>query len=77
MTVFEFVKTHRSVLEQMSSISVNPKDCRYIDLYDDYVRLQAEGHKTTYIMQYLADEYNVDERTIYRVVNKFANEARI
>lgn len=77
MTVYEFIKTHRGVLEQMASISVNPKDCKYIELYKDYVRLQTEGHKTTYIMQYLSDEYDVDERTIYRVVNKFSADAKI
>ena len=31
----------------------------------DYTRLKDEGHKKIYILQYLSDEYNVDERTIY------------
>ena len=36
--------------------------------------VMKEGHKKTYVLQYLSDEYSVDERTIYRVVKKFSTE---
>ena len=61
----------------MACTSINPKDHRYVEMYDDYIRLTNEGHKKTYIMQYLADEYNVDERTLYRVINKFSTDVSI
>lgn len=77
MNAYEFLSTHRSVLEQIQSLPVSPSDIRYIDLYRDYMRLKDEGHKKIYILQYLSDEYGVDERTIYRVIKKFSAKVDI
>ena len=64
-------------MEQMVQMPINPSDVKYLELYRDYMRLVTEGHKKTYIMQYLSDEYEVDERTIYRIINKFSAEVEI
>lgn len=72
MNVYEFLSTHRSVLETIQSLPANPSDVKYIELYKDYVRLTQEGHKKVYILQYLSDEYKVDERTIYRIVKRLS-----
>lgn len=77
MRTYEFVMTHKGVLEQMENLSIKPNDVKYLELYQEYMRLDKEGHKKTYIIQYLSDEYNVDERTIYRVVNRFSQEVEI
>lgn len=77
MNAYEFLSTHRSVLEQLQMLPVSPSDVRYIDLYRDYMRLTDEGHKKIYILQYLSDEYSVDERTIYRVIKKFSTKVDI
>lgn len=77
MKIYEIVKLNRDVLKLMACTSINPKDHRYVEMYDDYIRLTNEGHKKTYIMQYLADEYNIDERTLYRVINKFSTDVSI
>lgn len=77
MVIYERVrisKTHKGVMEQLQTLPVQPSDVRYLELYNDYQRLTSEGHKKTYILQYLSDEYNVDERTIYRIVKKFSTE---
>lgn len=74
MNVYEFLNTHKGVMEQLQSLPVQPSDVRYLELYKEYNRLMKEGHKKTYVLQYLSDEYSVDERTIYRVVNKFSTE---
>ena len=77
MTTYEFISTHSGVLEQMVSLSVKPTDVKYLELYKEYSRLMEEGHKKTYIMQYLSDEYSVDERTIYRVINRFSAQVEM
>lgn len=74
MNVYEFLNTHKGVIEQLQSLPVQPSDVRYLELYKEYNRLMKEGHKKTYVLQYLSDEYSVDERTIYRVVKKFSTE---
>lgn len=74
MNVYEFLNTHKGVMEQLQSLPVQPSDVRYLELYKEYNRLMKEGHKKTYVLQYLSDEYSVDERTIYRVVKKFSTK---
>lgn len=74
MNVYEFLNTHKGVMEQLQSLPVQPSDVRYLELYKEYNRLMKEGHKKTYVLQYLSDEYSVDERMIYRVVKKFSTE---
>lgn len=74
MNVYEFLNTHKGVMEQLQSLTVQPSYVRYLELYKEYNRLMKEGHKKTYVLQYLSDEYSVDERTIYRVVKKFSTE---
>lgn len=74
MNVYEFLNTHKGVMEQLQSLPIQPSDVRYLELYKEYNRLMKEGHKKTYVLQYLSDEYSVDERTIYRVVKKFSTE---
>lgn len=74
MNVYEFLNTHKGVMEQLQTLPVQPSDVRYLELYKEYSLLMKEGHKKTYVLQYLSDEYNVDERTIYRVVKKFSTE---
>lgn len=58
----------------MISASIDVSDLKYLDLYKEYIRLKGEGHKKTYIMQYLSDEYGVTDRTIYRIIDKFSTE---
>lgn len=74
MNVYEFLNTHKGVMEQLQTLPVQPSDVRYLELYKEYSHLMKEGHKKTYVLQYLSDEYSVDERTIYRVVKKFSTE---
>lgn len=46
-------------------------------MYKEYTRLTAEGHKKAYIMKYLSDEYNISERTIYRVIDRLSVDVSI
>lgn len=45
MRAYEFVVTHKSVLEQMTQLQIKPNDVKYIELYKEYIRLNKEGHK--------------------------------
>ncbi len=72
MTAYEFLETHKGTMEALLDLPVQASDVRYLELYKDYQRLTEEGHKKTYILQYLSDEYGVEERTIYRIIRKFS-----
>lgn len=73
MNVYELLMLNKNVLEIMEDASLDISDVKYLPVYQEYARLCEEGHKKTYIMQYLSDEYNLAERTIYRIVDKFSS----
>lgn len=77
MTTFELLSINKNLLSLMSSASVDVNDVKYIEMYVEYKRLTGEGHKKTYIMQYLSEEYGVSERHIFRIVDKFSSEIEI
>lgn len=72
MKAYELLYINRNTLRIMSEMSLDASDIKYLEMYKDYTRLTAEGHKKAYIMQYLADEYSISERTIYRVIDRLS-----
>ena len=77
MNAYELLMLNRSILQVMDNVSLDVGDVKYIPVYQDYIRLLQAGHKKTYIMQYLSDEYSIAERTIYRIIDKFSNTVNI
>lgn len=77
MKAYELLSANKIALEIMASVSVDVSDVKYLEMYKEYIRLISEGHKKTYIMQYLSDEYGVTERSIYRIVDKLSTEIEI
>ena len=43
MTIYEVLKLYRGSLNILYEIGVNPEDYRYIDMYEEYVRLHNRG----------------------------------
>ena len=52
-------------------------DVRYIELYNEYSRLLAEGEKITYIVAALSDKYGVCERTVYDLIRRLKAECNL
>lgn len=72
MTVYELIKTHSHALRQLADAGCRVQDLEYMDMYSDYNRLVDEGHKRTYVVEYLAEQYGVDVRTVYRTIKRFS-----
>ena len=71
MNAYELLILNRNILQVMDGVSLDVGDVKYIPVYQEYM------HKKTYIMQYLSDEYNIAERTIYRIIDKFSSTVNI
>ena len=65
MKVIEILKLNRELLKFCCDAGIRLDDIRYIDLFNDYNRLLADGEKITYIVAALAEKYGVCERTVY------------
>ena len=74
MTQYEILTLCESTLRRMVDNGIDAKDVRYLNLFRDYERLCKEGHKKTYILYYLSQQYDVDKVTIYRVAARMRRE---
>ena len=71
MTVFDLIKVYEGPINVLNDANVNLSDVRYIKLFNEYLRMKKEGHKLTYIVAFLVDEYSVGQATVYRIIEKF------
>lgn len=62
------MKLNRELLNICRTAGIRLDDVRYIELYNEYSRLLAEGEKITYIVAALSDKYGVCERTVYDLI---------
>lgn len=76
MKVFEILSVNRELLARLSAMGVRCRDCRYIDLYRDYLKFRADGNKMTYIVAALSEKYLVSERQVYAVINRLGNDCK-
>lgn len=74
MKAFELLTINQSILQLMKQASLDISDVKYLPLYREYIRMAQEGHKKTYIVQYLSDEYDTSCRNVYRIIEKFSTE---
>ena len=77
MRVFETLKANESLLKILVLNGVRVADIEWLEMYDDYRRLMNEGHKKTYIVSYLEEQYGCPVPTIYRVVRRLERSLRI
>lgn len=77
MTVFDLIKVYEGPINVLNDANVNLSDVRYIKLFNEYLRMKKEGHKLTYIVAFLVDEYSVGQATVYRIIEKFSKPANV
>lgn len=77
MTVYDLIKVYEGPMNVLNDANVNLTDVRYVDLYKEFLRMKGEGHKLTYIVAFLMDEYSVGQATVYRVIDKFGKPVKV
>lgn len=71
------MKLNRELLNICHTAGIRLDDVRYIELYNEYSRLLAEGEKITYIVAALSDKYGVCERTVYDLIRRLKAECNL
>ena len=74
MTHYDIIKLAESVLMTVVKNGVNVQDVVYLKVYEEYTRMEREGHKKTFIVDYLSDLYGVPVATIYRIAKRMRTE---
>ena len=70
MTKVEFLKAFSSACKIMTENAINAAAVKYLQLFADYERMRSEGQKYSFIVYYLAQQYEVNESTIFRIVKR-------
>lgn len=74
MKVHEILRQNADLFKTLARAGVAIEDVQYISLWLDYERLHRDGFKMVYIAAYLCDEYEVSERTVYRIIGRFSRD---
>ena len=77
MTIYDLIKVYEGPMNVLNEANVNLTDVKYIDLYREFLSMKSEGHKLTYIVAFLMDEYSVGQATVYRIIDKFGKAVSI
>lgn len=77
MTRYELIKSAESLLLACDAAGIDPKEARYIDVYEEWTRLTKEGHKKVWILAYLSQEYNISEATVKRIARKMRKKVTL
>lgn len=77
MTYYEIIKLSKEPIDRLNSAGFRLEDCRYLTLYEDYMRMHEAGDKKTYIVSVLHDRYHVCERKVYDLINQFGRHCTI
>lgn len=71
MKVYEAISFNREILERLSTCGVKVEDCRWLDLYNDFNKMVANGDKVTYAVAVMSERYNISERQVYKIIKRF------
>lgn len=71
-TIADLLHLNERYFHLLNENGVRIEDVQYLDLYRDFKRLQKDGLKQSYIVAHLSEEYDIPERTIYRVIARLS-----
>lgn len=71
VTVYDLIKANADVLKKLTTAGASIEDYKNIALYEEFVRLRADGLKTSYITLHLCDRYELSERSVWRIIRRF------
>ncbi len=77
MTTYEYIKATATMVDTMDKNHITPKLFRYMEMYDTWRRLKGEGHKITWIIQYLSEQYGISRGTFRNVIRKMGENVVI
>lgn len=72
MTVYDFLRTSKSIIEMMQEYNIHTHYIEHVDMYTDWLRLKKEGHKSVYAVAYLADKYGYSEQNVWKWVKRLS-----
>lgn len=76
MKIIEVLKLNKEFFQRLLLLGVRLEDCQYVDMYSDYEELRSKKEKTTYIVAYLSEKYNISIRKVYYLINYYESDCK-
>lgn len=70
MTRYEFAKQVFATLYQCHLYGIEVRDWVSVQVYEDILRMRANGEKMEYCVNVLADKYNISVARVWRIIRK-------
>ena len=77
MKLIEILNFNKELLKKFQTAGIRMDDVQYIDLYNEYWILVAQGEKVSYIVATLADKYAISERKVYDLIKRFKSDCNL
>lgn len=75
MKVIELLKYNKELLERLKNAGIRMEDCQYVELYSDFENMRKTDHqKVTYIVEKMAEKYNISVRKVYQLIRFFNSD---
>ena len=76
MKIIEALKFNSGLLKNLQAAGIRLDDAHYIALYDEFIQMQTNGDKVSYIVAALATKYRISERKVYGLIKKFESDCK-
>jgi len=77
MKVFEILSLNLGFLKMLHEFGIKHDDYQWVSLYLDYKKMKMRNEKTSYIVAFLGDKYNICERKVYKVLRQMDRDCHI
>ena len=77
MTIIEILNLNKDLLKTFQKVGIRLDDVQYIDLYNEYRKMVADGEKVSYIVATLASKCDVSERKVYDLIRRFKTDCNL
>lgn len=77
MIVAKLVEISAEMMKILSKYDIRIQDYTFLPLFAEYERMTQNGHKISYIVALLAEEYKISEASVYRILRRFRKSVKI
>lgn len=74
MTIAEIIKLNETTLRILDKEGITTRFVHHYAMYKEYMMLEHQGYKLTYVYAYLSERYNIAERNVKVIISRFKKE---
>ena len=70
MKVKELIFIGKEIMKMLHERGISMDYYQHLSMVTEFDVMKSMGHKTTYIVAYLAEKYGICERKVYKIIGK-------